>query len=331
MLKTRDIVVIGGSMGAIDDLRKILTGLPGDFPAALFAVVHTSSSSPGGLADVLARKSALPVQSARDGAPIMYGSLTIAPPDRHLLLKNDRLRLTRGPRENRTRPAIDPLFRSAAVCCTSRVTGVVLSGYLDDGAAGLEAIQRCGGLSVVLDPATALYPDMPRSALRSVKADHCIPAAAMPALLGELVRQPAPAPPAVPEALRLEAEMTEKAMGKFGQKNEPGRSTDLSCPECGGPLWQMEQSKMARFRCTVGHAFTEENLLASQGEAAEQALWIALRTLEERVRFLRNLGERARGHNLPHSRWEAEAAETRSHAEAIRQLLAGRGSVEALS
>ncbi|MEZ4601250.1 MAG: chemotaxis protein CheB [Syntrophotaleaceae bacterium] len=321
---TRDIVVIGGSMGAIEGLKSLLAELPPDLPAAFFAVIHTAASSSGDLGAVLSRRSRLPVRSARTGDVWQPGTLTVAPPDHHLLIRNDTVLLSRGPRENRTRPAIDPLFRSAAVCCTTRVIGVILSGYLDDGAAGLAAIKRCGGLTVVLEPSSTPYSAMPQSALRAVDADHCLPLGGIGELLPRLIGRPAPPPPEVPEELKLESRMMERSMVGFGRKKAPGKSTALSCPECGGPLWQMdEEEKIVRFRCTVGHAYSEENLLASQSEAAEQALWVALRTLDERARFLRGLAEKARLRDQSCENWDAKAAETEQHVAAIRKVLLG--------
>ncbi len=175
----RDIIVAGASMGGVESFRKLAGQLPAHFPGTVFLVLHTSPEGPGRLPAILARAGPLPAARAEHDRPYQPGHIYVAPPDRHLLLRDGRMLLSRGPKENRTRPAIDPLFRSAAVACGSRVVGVLLSGYLDDGVAGLAAIKRCGGVAVVQDPDDTLYPDMPRNALRALAVDHCLPLAGM--------------------------------------------------------------------------------------------------------------------------------------------------------
>ena len=178
-----DIVVIGGSAGGVEALRRICEGLPADFPAAVFVVIHISPNSRSIMPDLLSRAGRLPARHPTDEEPIHRGTIYVAPPDMHMLLRPGYVMLRRGPQENRTRPAIDPLFRSAAVAYGSRVIGVVLSGLLDDGCAGLLAIKSCGGISVVQEPNDAMWPEMPRNALAHDRVDHCVPAAELPALL----------------------------------------------------------------------------------------------------------------------------------------------------
>lgn len=327
----RDIIVAGASMGGVEGFRSLAGQLPPSFPGTVFIVLHTSPESPGMLPEILERAGPLPAKSAEHDRPFRSGHIYVAPPDHHLLLRDGRMVLSRGPRENRTRPAIDPLFRSAAVEWTTRVVGVILSGYLDDGVAGLRAIKRCGGVAVVQDPDDTLYPQMPRNAIDSVAVDHCLPVAEMGALLDGLAREKAPPSPPVPDDLRLEAGFSEELVSE-AQTRKIGTPSTLACPDCGGPLWQVKDDALARFRCSVGHAFSAGTLLESQEESVEKALWVALRTLEERARMLRKMAEDARRRGMSHGRhFESGAQESLAHAEKIRGLLMSLSNIGGVS
>lgn len=279
--------------GGVESFRNLAGQLQPSFPGAVFLVLHTSPESPGILPEILGRSGPLPARNAEHEGRFRPGHIYVAPPDQHLLLRDHMTVLSRGPKENRTRPAIDTLFRSAAVEWSTRVVGVLLSGYLDDGVAGLAAIQRCGGVTVVQDPNDTLYPDMPRNALRALSIDHCLPLAGMGKLLDTLVREAAPPPSPAPDDLRLEVRFSEELMSDV-EPQKIGTPSALACPDCGGPLWQVHNDSLPRYRCSVGHAFSADTLLESQGEAVEKALWVALRTLEERARMLNKMFEDAR-------------------------------------
>ena len=242
-MPTPDVIAVGASMGGQEALIALCRDLPADLPAAVLIVKHTDPHSRPLLAGILDRAGPLPVRNASDGEPVRPGHIYIAPPDRHLLLIGDVLRLSRGPHENRTRPAVDPLLRSIAVARGPRAVGVVLTGMLNDGASGLRAVKRCGGVAVVQDPADAAYPDMPRAALAAVgpdRVDHRLPIAALGATLGRLVREPAgPAVP-VPDDLRAEVELAGGAVDERTQGYQSGPAVPLSCPECHGTLWLVE-------------------------------------------------------------------------------------------
>jgi two-component system chemotaxis response regulator CheB len=265
---------------------------------------------------------------ARDCESFEPGHIYVAPPDRHLLVKQGCLRVTRGLRENRVRPAIDPLFRSAAVAYGARVVGVVLTGLQNDGTSGLLAIKRCGGIAMVQDPADAPYPDMPTNALEQVEVDYCVPVLKMGAILYRLTQEPAAATPSIPEDLHIEVSIAENPTANSDRTEELGESVSMICPDCGGPLRELRDEKLRRYRCHIGHAFTAESLLEGQSEAIEYALWAAVRTMEDRVRILRTLANGRRGHNYSKiaASYEAQANELQSHAQQIRKMLLEAGN-----
>lgn len=282
-----DVIVIGASAGGLAVLRRILHDLPADLPAAVAIVQHIGRASH--LGEILSGAGRLPVARAVSGAPFRRGHVHVAPPDRHLLLHDSHILLRRGPHENLVRPAIDPLFRSAAATFGGRVVGVVVSGALNDGAAGLRAIKRCGGLAVVQDPADAAVPEMPRGALRHAATDHCLPAARIGSLLAMLARQPAGPTPPIPFDIRLEAAIAAQEMATMESEDRLGTPSRFVCPECHGALWEIDDGGLARYRCHVGHAFTGETLMAAQAEQIEATLWSLLRAHQERAAIIRRL------------------------------------------
>ncbi|HYE58760.1 MAG TPA: chemotaxis protein CheB [Rhodothermales bacterium] len=321
-----DLVVMGASMDGLSVLSTIMAGLPADFAAAVCVVQHTSPNSPGYVAEILGAAGPLPAVTPDEGEPITPGRLYVAPPDRHLLVRDGRLHLGRGPRENRTRPAIDPLFRTAAVAYRSRTIGVVLTGLLDDGAAGLAAIKQCGGLAIVQDPADAPFPDMPEAALDAVRADHVVPAREMGPLLARLVHQPAPDPPPIPDDLLMEARLTHRVQDGQDATRDAQQLGDPimdMCPECGGQLRQLPGEHLQRFRCYLGHTYTAQTLLADQANNVERALWAALRQLEERLRMLVRMArqERDRDRYRTAADFDARAEEVEEHIKTLRDLL----------
>jgi two-component system chemotaxis response regulator CheB len=311
-----DVVVVGFSAGGIDPLLQLVADLPADLPASLFVVHHFPAHSVSALPNILRRVAHLSVVTAMDGECVQRGCIYVGRPDRHLLLAPGRLRVTRGPREHGNRPALDPLFRTAARSYGTRVIGVILSGTLDDGAVGLHAIKSAGGIAVVQDPEQASYPGMPRSALARVQVDHVAPANELGALIDRLVRQPAPTRVFVPATDQIDpADPDPAVLGSAGlRREEPrGRLSMLTCPECGGLLFEAEDGDLLHFRCHVGHAFSEETLLAMQSDALESALWGAVRALEEKAELARRLAERVRSRGMP--RAAAGFGETAREAE----------------
>jgi two-component system chemotaxis response regulator CheB len=321
----KNIIVIGASAGGVQTLTDLLAALPGDLDAAIFVVLHTAPVGRGLLPQVLRRHSALPVAHGVDGEAIEAGRVYVAPPDHHLVVEDGVVRITRAPKENHTRPAIDPLFRSAALAYGPRVVGVVLTGMLYDGSAGLHAVQLCGGTCVVQDPEDAMHGDMPRNALRRVNAHHVVNRDELPALLTRLSREViVPEKPAsdVPERVAIETRIAlgENAMSVGVMKLGP--ASPYTCPECHGVLLQLEEAGFVRFRCHTGHAYSAGSLLTSGAVAIEDALWNSLRSIEERVLLLRHVARHAReqGDEAAAESFEQEAAVVNERGERVRQL-----------
>jgi two-component system chemotaxis response regulator CheB len=322
---TRDIVVIGASAGGVPALKRLVAMLPAGYCGSVLVVVHISPEARSDLAAILARAGHMRALPAEDGLAIEPGTLYAAPPDRHLLVEGGRMRVIRGPRENRHRPAIDPLFRSAAWAYGPRVVGVVLSGNLDDGTAGLWAVKSCGGVTVVQDPAEAAHPEMPSNALMHNRIDHRLPLSGIAQLLATLARQPVDLtrpnspPPGIADEIsfaNLEGEMEKVA--------RLGALSPFTCPTCRGALWELDEGGHLRYRCHTGHAFSQESLQVDQTIAIEEGLYNALRAVEEKAAALRRLADRWPD-NIPGVKrdYQRRALELDDSAEVLRSMLAG--------
>jgi two-component system chemotaxis response regulator CheB len=315
------IVAIGGSAGAYRTLETILRDLPHDLDAAVFVVVHVAPSETNWLSQRLAQYTRWPVVAPKDEV-IRQGVVYTGIPDHHLLIKGDRAIATRGPRENMWRPAIDVLFRSAAVSHSTRAIGVLLSGELDDGTSGLQALRACGGTTVVQEPATAEYPTMPRVALANTHVDYRAEAPEIGSLIARLVAEPALAAPMIPTALRQEIEMAEEGTSLLTSDIIPDAPSALSCPECGGPLW-LHGPTHNHFRCLVGHAYQIGSLRDAMDDQLDRTLWAAIRLFEQRANIAQMMSDEARGQGLG-KRAEvhgARAQEAKRHVIRLRELL----------
>ena len=316
----RDLIVVGASAGGVDALQRLVAGLPAELPASILVVLHLAAGT-SVLDQILARAGELPVTQARDGEQLERGHVYVGPPDRHLLVRGTQLRLSAGPRENGHRPAIDPMFRSAARAYGKRVIGVVLTGTLDDGTDGLRFIKERGGATVVQDPADAVYADMPRSAVDWVDPDRVVALDSMGAVLYDLLDAPLDPPPEadVAAAADQEADIVEV---EFGQPLPPGDGTLITCPECGGVLIEKDLGGVTKYSCQVGHAYSPASLADSQSVSLESALWNAQRTLEERADLLRRIGKRNhRANRGTGSRFDERAAAVERHAITIRDTI----------
>lgn len=332
------IVLVGGSAGALKALKLILPILPQNFPAAILIVTHIGSHK-SIVPEILGRCSAMPVRHATDGEPIIPGRVLVAPPDRHLtvVVKDGRayVRLLHGPKENHCRPAIDPLFRSAAAAFQENAIGLVLSGYLDDGIVGLQAIKACGGLALVQDPTEAEALDMPAAALEHVDVDRVLRISEIgPALIELAAAGVNPGSPgrrdrasSTPDWIDIENRITsmDSDMDDLAQLGEP---SSLTCPECAGALWQVGQKGPIRYRCHTGHGFTAKVLETLQREAVEDAIWSAIRALHEQERLFSKLcdAERQAGQAERAAEYEAKAMQAKAHSRTLREVFSMRAS-----
>jgi two-component system chemotaxis response regulator CheB len=326
-LAAQRIVVIGGSAGAVEALLDLVSRLPADFPAPIFVTIHIPADSPSILPELVARRTYLRAKHAENGERYRQGTIYVAPPDRHMLIEpNGKIRVVRGPRENRHRPAVDPLFRSAAAAAGRNVIAVVLTGNLDDGTAGAIAVKQRGGTLIVQDPREALHASMPQSAMSNAEVDYVLRLSEIARKLTELAAVP-PSPVAVPnetvDMMDMENRITEFDANTLQQDDRPGAPSAFSCPDCGGVLWEIKEGDFVRFRCRVGHAFSPETMLGAQSDILEQALWSALKTLEESARLSKRLAdtERERGHTWMAARFDEREKDARERADTIRKVL----------
>jgi two-component system, chemotaxis family, protein-glutamate methylesterase/glutaminase len=318
------VVVIGASAGGLDALKRLVKRLPADFPAAVLVVLHIGSHY-SILPTILQGDSLLPVRYAEDGQPVMPGVILIAPPDRHLLLEDGMTRVTKGAKENFARPAIDPLFRTAAIFYRENVIGIVLSGLMDDGTIGLQAIKIYGGIAMVQAPEDADEPSMPRSALQHVQIDECLPAEALADRLTEIVRQaPEPASPVSDwHTIEMQAKLDLRQKTEIEELAQIAQPSAFSCPECSGSLWQLKNTNPLHFRCHTGHSFTAQGLAYAQDSAIEEAIWIAIRALHEKQMLMTRHAKAAEQANRRSAASEHldTVATLERHADVLRKIL----------
>ncbi len=302
-----DIIVIGASAGGVEALQTLVRALPADLPATVFVVVHLAPRSRSLLPEILSSFGPLPAVHAEDGMPIERGRIYIAPPDRHLLLEPGHVHLGFGPREQHQRPCINVSFRSAALAYGERVVGVLLTGQLDDGTAGLWDIKRRGGIAVVQNPEEAAFPSMPLSALREIEVDHIVRLADMGSLL-----------------IRLALTPLAKAANPIGREAMQSRLTDVTCPECRGTIWEVQHGNGVQYHCRVGHTYSPRSMLAEHFAAQERVMWSAIVAMEEGAALARRLEP----HLEPELREKlrTEAHQRQEQAAALRQVLSERQS-----
>jgi two-component system chemotaxis response regulator CheB len=337
----RDLVVVAASAGGLQPLRTMLAALPANLPAAVLIVLHVPATGGRTLPRILDRSGPLPAATAVDGERIRPGRVYVAAPDRHLLVVEDTVRLSRGPRQNGVRPAADPLFRSAALYAGPRTTAVVLSGALDDAALGCATVERRGGRVVVQDPSEADYDSMPRCALATTEHATVVPAAGLGRQITDLAtearpdrgdreRQAMSSDDYAQLDAELEAEVAGLLAGDLEMSTRTRSHSDLTCPECSGPLYAARENKSQTFDCLVGHRWSPQSLFEEQAASVERALWLAVRALEQRGRLASRLANAAleRRHPLSASQFANAATEAQQAADAIREV-AGDMSAEA--
>ena len=322
-----DLVVIGASAGGVEAVRTVVANLPPDLAAAVVVVLHLAAGGTSVLPSILDRAGPLPAQPASNGEELRPGTIYVAVPDCHVEIDDGHLRVEGGPRENGHRPAIDPLFRSAAYARRERTIGVILSGALDDGTRGLRAIKAHGGVTLVQDPRTALHPGMPTSAIRVVAPDRVLSPEQIAAAITEFVAR---------SGFRRQngrgtGEMSEREQVREQTGDQLGNETGLTCPECGGAIYEQDDGDVVSFRCRVGHRFTADAFVVEQATTVESSLWAALRLLEERAVLMRTLAERhdrmrtlAERHDRQEGtseRFRSKADELERHSEQLTELL----------
>jgi two-component system chemotaxis response regulator CheB len=317
------IVVAGTSAGGLPTLKQLVKSLSTDANVAYIIVMHLSSNPVSNvLFEGLQKETTLAVRVAEEGMPIERNHIYIAQHNVHLIVKKGFLKLGHGPRENRWRPSIDALFRSAAVAYNAHTIGIILTGLLDDGVNGLKAIQRCGGTTIIQDPDEATFPDMPMNVLERMDVDHKARIAAMNDIIQQVIQQDIVSV-TPPENLQLEAQISEKAIIGTDVITRLGPQTTLACPDCGGSLWEIKDDNVTHYRCHIGHAYSEQDLLIKQSASLETALWIAVRITEEKRNLLAKLGDKAtsRGFLKSAAGYKESEHELGQTVDVLKQLL----------
>jgi two-component system, chemotaxis family, protein-glutamate methylesterase/glutaminase len=329
-MANRDVVAIGTSAGGFEALLFLAKRFHKNFPASILVTIHLPLQFRSSLDEILSRAGPLPAAFANEGEVKRKGRIYIAPPGRHLLLDGEELWLGTGPRENNARPAIDAMLRSVAVCCGNRAVGVVLTGTLGDGASGLWAINQTGGITVVQDPEDAAFPEMPRTALRRMAPDHVVHLGDIPRLLHSLAHQPAGTPIAAPDKLRYEVEIARSGRASMDRMNWFGARSPLTCPDCGGLMWEVRDGTLSRYRCHIGHAYTEETMAIGLDDHLKRAMASALRTLNERVALVSKLRDEANERGQPDlaESWSLKADEFEREADVIRGAIGRLGRTQ---
>ncbi len=321
---THDTIVIGGSAGSFEALKTLLPGLPADLPAAVFVCKHLSSMSDMRGTDLLAPYSDLPLKEGAENDPIREGEIVFAPLDTHMMIGRNHVHLRRGAHENNFRPAIDPLFRSAAVYRSSRTVAVVLSGLMNDGAAGARAIARCGGRVLVQHPDTADSPDMPRATLEAVPDAEAVPLDRLATRLAEIAGQPCGPAREIPMDIGIELKIASLEGASMSNEERLGELSPYNCPHCNGVLWEIRDGPLTRFRCHTGHAYTIESLSAVQEEALDHGLFDTLRAHKGRAALLRQMAERSSAHGISKKLYLERAKLVEEDAQRLEEIIKSR-------
>ncbi len=322
-MKDFRIFVIGASAGGRAAVETVLGDLPEDTNAAFVVVVHSSFDMISSFSSYLSRKVKMEVKESSHNTPLETGKIYLAVPNQHLVVRDGKLTNTKGPRENLFRPSIDVLFRSAAVAYGHRCVGVLLSGRLNDGTVGLEAIKRCGGQTLIQNPETAEFSGMPLTAQKFVDIDYTLELEDISHSIKEIINKPLPKEVEIPKTLKREAAIATKIKSQIDLEDFLGEEVSLTCASCGGPLWKIDDTQVPRYRCHVGHAFSQESLLLAQNENLEETLWICLRTLEEKKMLMLNMAEnfKNKGSEQIAKSYSDKIKEVDEHIERLRSLM----------
>jgi two-component system chemotaxis response regulator CheB len=323
MNELKRIIVIGASAGGFKAVSELISVIPDGLNTAILVVIHLSQTSQVDIIQNYFDKGHYNCIIPEDNETITAGHLYIAPPDYHMLVNGQSICLTKGAHENRWRPSVDGLFRSAAAEYNSKVIGIVLSGMLDDGTSGMWAIKQCGGICIVQEPAEAEYPDMPNSVLNNMEIDHRVPVKEMGYIIDDIFSKPEPEPVAVPEEIKLEAAITVRLLSDITELEKIGVHSNYTCPDCGGGLFEMKNEPALRYRCFTGHVYTATTLLQKQNEQLEESVWISIRMLEERRNLLLQMAGKESSLRLAgyEQAQRQRANELTTHIERLKALL----------
>jgi len=320
------IVTIGASAGGLNAISELVTQLPSNLNAAVLIVIHLSKAAIGDfLLERIRKNSKLPCQIGRHGDAIARGQIYIAAPDEHLLINDNKIIIGHGPPENRFRPSIDVLFRSAAASAGERVIGIVLTGLLNDGTAGMMAIKQCGGYCIVQDPNEAEYPSMPLSVLENMEADHCVSLKAMGDIIERITQKQIVKRGATPQNVIVESRLSELAATGLDGVSRLGKKTLLACPDCGGGLWVVKNGWVKHYRCHIGHSYSEQDLDVKQSEKIESTMWVAVRMMEERKLLINRLAKEnnERGLRQLSQSYEEQGQHLEEHITRLKELIFG--------
>jgi two-component system chemotaxis response regulator CheB len=320
----KNIIVIGASAGGFRAINQLIANIPDQLPTAIFVVMHMGKQSmPEIILQHIQKNTGFSCVLPSHGDPIKKGHLYIAPRDCHMLLTKGVIHITKGPHENRWRPSIDVLFRSAAAAYDSRTIGIVLSGMMDDGTSGMSAIKRSGGVCIVQEPEEAEFPDMPKNVLNNVDVDYRVPVNDIGYILDDLFAKPQGPMHEIPEDIRIEAAITQNMASNINDMSKIADQSVFTCPECGGGLWAVKNDKAHRYRCHTGHTYNEKLLVETQAEAVEGSVWVCIRMLEERKALLRTVAEHEDqdGHSDEAQQNAAKANDIQQHIDRLKALL----------
>ena len=328
--EVKNIITIGASAGGLEAITRLVKTFNKDIDAAIFIVLHLSTASQSDvIINIIQKKTALNCVIPIDQQEIQNRTIYLAPTDHHLLLEKGRIRITRGATENHYRPSIDVLFRSAAAAYSGCVTGIILTGLLDDGTSGMNAIKRCGGRCMVQDPQEAAFPDMPNSVLNTIKVDYSVPITEMGAILFDIFLRAACQQQEVPAEVQLEADIARRVTSNIEDIAKLGEFTPLTCPDCGGVMVKVESDTQPRYRCYTGHTFTEKFLETEQLKHIEESLWVSIRMMEERKNLLLNMRSNTNSPTDPDTKRKDERIEDMQfHINTLRSTLIGMDTDE---
>ncbi len=319
------VIVVGTSAGGMQALIELVSQFKEDMDAAVFVVMHLSRTS---ISDFLIHRlqpyTTFQCEVSKDEAAIEKGHIYFSAPNQHLLVKKNKMLLGRGPEENRWRPSIDVLFRSAAAAYNTRAIGIILTGLLDDGKTGMLAIKRCAGKTIVQDPNEAEYPDMPLAVIESIEVDHCVPLSKIGQIVSNITKTNPKEKPA-PRDIIIESEIAERVVVSYDNVKELGEKSIYACPDCGGGLWQIDTNdkKVSRYRCHIGHSYSEKDLVFKQGEFLESTLWTALRIMEERRNLLQKMEKdnHDKGYKTVATGYKKKSEEIQFHVDKMKEVL----------